>query len=62
MFLCQPLLDVLRGRGIEDVDSFIQPPSWNDLPDPLSMTGMTSAVDRVLAAVRDKQRITIFGD
>ena len=62
MFLCQPLLDVLIGRGIEDIDSFIQPPSWNDLPDPLSMTGMTQAVDRVLAAIRDKQRITVFGD
>ncbi|MFZ0272906.1 MAG: hypothetical protein WB524_02255 [Acidobacteriaceae bacterium] len=62
MFLCQPLLDVLIGRGIEDVDSFIQPPSWNDLSDPPSMTGMTQAVDRVLAAIRDKQRITIFGD
>ncbi len=62
MFLCQPLLDVLIGRGIEDVDSFIQPPSWNDLPDPLSMTGMTQAVGRVLAAIRDKQRIAVFGD
>jgi len=62
MFLCQPLLDVLISRGIEDIDSFIQPPSWNDLPDPLSMTGMTEAVDRVLAAIRDKQRIAVFGD
>ena len=62
MFLCQPLLDVLIARGIEDVDSFVQPPSWNDLPDPLSMTGMTQAVDRVLAAIRDKQRIAVFGD
>jgi single-stranded-DNA-specific exonuclease len=62
MFLCQPLLDVLIGRGIEDIDSFIQPPSWNDLSDPLSMIGMTQAVDRVLAAIRDKQRITVFGD
>lgn len=62
MFLCQPLLDVLIGRGIEDVDSFIQPPSWNDLPDPFSIPGMAPAVDRVLAAVRQKQRITVFGD
>jgi len=62
MFLCQPLLDVLIGRGIADVDAFIQPPSWNDLPDPLSMTGMAQAVDRVLAAIRDKQRIAVFGD
>jgi single-stranded-DNA-specific exonuclease len=56
------LLDVLIGRGIEDVDSFIQPPSWSDLPDSRSIPGMISAVERVLAAVRDKQRIAIFGD
>lgn len=62
MFLCQPLLDVLIGRGIDDIDSFIQPPSWNDLPDPLSIPGMTPAVDRVLTAVRAKQRVTVFGD
>ena len=62
MFLCQPLLDVLIDRGIEDIDSFIQPPSWNDLPDPASVLGMTDAVDRVLAAIRDKKRIAIFGD
>ncbi|MGO9435257.1 MAG: single-stranded-DNA-specific exonuclease RecJ [Terracidiphilus sp.] len=62
MFLCQPLLDILIARGIEDIDSFIQPPSWSDLPDPDSISGMTGAVDRVLAAVRDKRRIAIFGD
>jgi len=62
MFLCQPLLDVLIARGIEDIDSFIELPSWNDLPDPESIPGITDAVDRVLAAVRDKQRIAIFGD
>jgi single-stranded-DNA-specific exonuclease len=62
MFLCQPLLDVLIGRGVEDIDSFIQPPSWSDLPDPESIPGMSEAVDRVLAAARDKQRIAIFGD
>ena len=62
MFLCQPLLDVLIGRGIEDVDSFIQPPSWNDLPDPASIPGMTDAADRALVAVREKQRIAIHGD
>ena len=39
MFLCHPLLDVLIARGIEDVDSFVQPPSWNDLPEPTSFPG-----------------------
>jgi hypothetical protein len=32
MFLCQPLLEVLAGRGIEDIDAFLKVPSWNDLP------------------------------
>jgi single-stranded-DNA-specific exonuclease len=62
MFLCQPLFDVLIARGIEDIDSFIQPPSWSDLPEPKSIPGMADAADRVLAAVRDQQRIAIFGD
>jgi single-stranded-DNA-specific exonuclease len=62
MFLRQPLLDVLIARGIEDIDSFIQPPSWSDLPDPESIPGMADAADRVLATVRDKRRIAIFGD
>ncbi len=62
MFLCQPLLDVLIGRGIEDVDSFVAMPSWSELPEPASIPGVTDAVDRVLAAVRDKKRIAIFGD
>ena len=34
MFLCQPLIEVLAGRGIEDIDAFLKVPSWNDLPDP----------------------------
>jgi single-stranded-DNA-specific exonuclease len=62
MFLCQPLLDVLIARGIEDVDSFIEAPSWSDLPDPHSISGMTKGIERVLGAVREKQRIAIHGD
>jgi hypothetical protein len=54
MFLCQPLLDVLITRGIEDIDSFIQPPSWNDLPDPVSIPGISDAVERVLTAIREQ--------
>ncbi len=62
MFLCQPLLDVLIARGIEDIDSFIQDPSWCNLTDPHSIPGMAQAIDRVLVAIREKQRITIHGD
>ena len=62
MFLCQPLLDVLIGRGIEDIDGFIQAPSWNDLPDPMSTPSMEKSVDRVLHAVKEGGRVAIHGD
>jgi len=51
MFLCHPLVDVLAGRGIEDIDSFLKAPSLNDLPDPFSIPSMEQAVDRVLRAI-----------
>jgi single-stranded-DNA-specific exonuclease len=62
MFLCQPLLVVLAGRGIEDIDAFLKVPSWNDLPDPFSIPSMERATARVLDAIRNRERITIFGD
>jgi single-stranded-DNA-specific exonuclease len=62
MFLSQPLLDVLAERGIEDIDSFIRQPSWNDLPDPLAIPNMEKALKRVSRAVNDRERIAIFGD
>ncbi|MGA9245180.1 MAG: hypothetical protein WBW03_24755 [Silvibacterium sp.] len=43
MFLCQPLLEVLAGRGIEDIDAFLKVPSWQDLPDPFSIPSMEQA-------------------
>lgn len=62
MFLCHQLIDVLAGRGIEDIDTFLKAPSLNDLPDPFSFPSMEQAVARVLRAIREKERITIFGD
>ncbi len=62
MFLNTLLLDVLAGRGIEDIDAFLRDPTWNDLPDPMSIPSMEQAVDRVLRAVRDRERIAIHGD
>jgi single-stranded-DNA-specific exonuclease len=62
MFLSQPLLEVLAGRGIEDIDAFLKMPSWNDLPDPFSIPSTEKATARVLCAIRGNERITIFGD
>jgi single-stranded-DNA-specific exonuclease len=62
MFLCQPLLEILAGRGIGDIDAFLKTPSWNDLPDPFSIPSMEKAAARVLRAVRNRERIAIHGD
>jgi single-stranded DNA-specific DHH superfamily exonuclease len=62
MFLCQPLLEVLADRGIEDIDGFLKVPSWNDLPDPFSLPSMERAAARILCALRRRERVTIFGD
>jgi single-stranded-DNA-specific exonuclease len=62
MFFNPVLLDVLAGRGIEDIDAFLKDPTWNDLPDPMSIPSMEQAVDRVLRAVRGGERIAIHGD
>jgi single-stranded-DNA-specific exonuclease len=62
MFLCQPFLEVLVGRGIEDIDAFLKVPSWSDLPDPFAIPSMERATARVLDAIRNRERITIFGD
>ena len=62
MFLCQPLLEVLAGRGFEDIDAFLKVPSWHDLPDPFSISSTEKAAARVLSAVLRRERITIHGD
>jgi single-stranded-DNA-specific exonuclease len=62
MFLSQPLVEVLVGRGVVDIDAFLQVPTWNDLPDPFSIASMEKATARVLGAIRNRKRITIFGE
>jgi hypothetical protein len=62
MFLCQPLLEVLVSRSIEDIDGFLKVPTWNDLPDPFSIPAMEHAAARVHCAIRNRERIAIFGD
>jgi single-stranded-DNA-specific exonuclease len=62
MFLSQPLLDVLIGRGIKDVDEFLRQPSFSDLADPFSIPNLRTAIDRALLAIREGKRIVVFGD
>lgn len=60
-----PLLaQVLIARGLHNAataKSFIDA-KMNDLLEPCSMPGIEDAADRVIAALNDKRRITIYGD
>jgi len=52
---------ILRGRGIEDTDSFLKA-SLKDLPDPSTLVDMDLASARLADAIERKERILVFGD
>jgi len=58
------LADLLVGRGIEEPEAaaLFLAPSLDDLHDPLRMSGMKSALDRLEAALERKERVLIYGD
>ncbi len=51
-----------RGVGLGDVSDFLAPSLRNQLPDPLTLTDMAPAAQRLADAVMQHQRVTIFGD
>lgn len=60
--LPQPLLEVLMGRGIRDVDEFLRRPSLNDLEKINELDGISEARERVLRAITSGEPIVLFGD
>ena len=58
--LCRTL--VRRGVAPADAERFLAPQLRDLLPDPLSLRDMGVAADRLLQAVRARQRIAVFGD
>src|SRR6202163_3391331 len=58
------LADLLVGRGIEEPDAAARflSPQLADLHDPLRMSGMKSALDRLEAAIERKEKVLIYGD
>src|SRR5271163_3888682 len=58
------LADLLVGRGIDEpeVAAHFLSPALGDLHDPLLMSGMKSALDRLEAAIERKEKILIYGD
>lgn len=59
------LSTLLFQRGLlkqEQVDEFLEPEYTHDLHDPFLFQDMEKAVDRILTALTEKERITIYGD
>ena len=58
--LCRTL--VRRGVAPADAERFLAPQLRDLLPDPLTLRDMGVAADRLLLAVRTRQKIAVFGD
>src|SRR5258707_14545953 len=58
------LADLLVGRGIDEPEAAARflLPQLADLHDPLRMSGMKSAIDRLEAAIERKEKVLIYGD
>lgn len=59
------MVRVLANRGVtelEDIEAFVKPPDLASYPDPLRLTGMSAAVERIARAVQDSEKIVVYGD
>jgi single-stranded-DNA-specific exonuclease len=59
-----PVAKVLVARGFGDAEAarrFLDP-AFEELHDPLSMRDMAAAIERIARAIRDRERILIYGD
>jgi single-stranded-DNA-specific exonuclease len=64
LHLAVALAQVLLNRGYGDADKASQflNPQLRQLGDPFDLPDMAAAVDRILAAIEQKERVTIYGD
>jgi len=51
-----------RGIGADEVSAYLEPKLSTYLPDPAHLLDMDKTVDRLVEAVRNKQKIAVFGD
>src|SRR5215212_8953199 len=52
----------MRGIGLAEAPSFLAPRLREQLPDPSHLRDMTPAVARLVRAIRDGEKIVVFGD
>ncbi len=51
-----------RGVALEAAQSHLNPTLRDEMPDPSTLAGMDAAVDRLVAAVRNTEKVALFGD
>jgi single-stranded-DNA-specific exonuclease len=51
-----------RGVGLEEAARFLSPKLRDQLPDPTHLKDMDRAVERLVRAIRDSEKIVVYGD
>lgn len=59
-----PVARVLAGRGVglDDAHDYLEPSIKNQLPDPSHLRDMDGAVDHIVKALQNDEKIAVFGD
>ena len=55
------LATILANREIEDIKTYLEP-TRHDFHNPYEMPDMEKAVERILRAIKNKEKIIIYGD
>ncbi len=51
-----------RGIGLEDIEGFLNPSLRDQMPDPMHLRGMEEGISRLLRAIRNGEKVAVFGD
>ena len=55
------LATVIANRNIENIEKYLRP-TRKDFYDPFEMPDMEKAVERIIKAIKNKEKIVIYGD
>ncbi|MBF6614772.1 MAG: single-stranded-DNA-specific exonuclease RecJ [Chloroflexi bacterium] len=59
------MVQILANRDVieaDNIEAFVHPPDIASHPDPLLLTGMRAAVDRICQAIDKRQKVVVYGD
>ncbi len=56
------LRNVNRDFNFEEIENFLNPTIKASLPDPFDLLDMDLAVKKIISVIKDKKKITVFGD